>query len=179
MELPDAVTEVPEAGPTVLARLIKYEHERHIALPPHTTYALIEHPEVRKVPGAAHYAHGMLNWEGMLLPLIDLDILLHSGSIAARQAPPRYALIVAYQRIAPGPLEYGAIGLAELPLTIAVGDEAQCELPKDSALWPRLALSCFRHEGSSVPIIDTSRLFGSCHRMQVESQEEPPRTASL
>ncbi len=172
MELPDTAPEVPEAGPTVLARLIKYGHERYIALPPHTTYALIEHPEVRKVPGAAHYAHGMLNWEGMLLPLIDLDILLH-GSIAARPVPLRYALIVAYQRIAPCPLEYGAIGLAELPFTIAVGDEAQCELPGDSTLWPRLALSCFRHEGRSVPVVDTGRLFGSRHRAQVEWQEEP------
>jgi hypothetical protein len=120
----------------------------------------------------------MLSWEGMLLPLLDLDILLH-GPIAARPVPPSYALIVAYQRIAPGPLEYGAIGLAELPFTIAVGDAAQCELPGDSTLWPRLALSCFRHEGRSVPIVDTGRLFGSYHSVQVEWQEESPQTALL
>ncbi len=163
MEQPVAATEAPEVGPQVMARLIKYGHERHIALPPHTTYALIEEPEVRKVPGAALYAYGMLNWEGMLLPLIDLDVLLHSGSRTVQPAPPRYALVVAYQCIASGPLEYGAIGLAELPLTIAVDDEAQCELPADSSLWTQLALSCFRHEEGAVPILDTARLFGAYH----------------
>ncbi len=167
IELPVTASEAPEAGPQVMARLVKYGHERHIALPLHTTYALIEQPTVWRVPGAAHYAYGIVSWEDKLLPLIDLDVLLHTGSNAVSLTTPRYALVVAFQRVAFGPLEYGAIGLDELPLTVAVDDEAQCELPADSSLWTQLALSCFRHEEGAVPIVDTARLFGSYHGRQV------------
>lgn len=150
-------------GPQVAARLIEYAPGRHLALPPHTTYALLEHPAVVGVPGAAHYAYGLLAWQDTRLPLLDLNALLHAGSSAVRTAIPRYALVVAYQRVARGPLAFGAIGLNALPQTIEVGDTAQCELPGDSALWPQLALSCFEHEGKAIPIIDTTRLLSVCH----------------
>jgi hypothetical protein len=60
-------------------------------------------------------------------------------------------------------LAFGAIGLSSLSKTIAIGDDAQCELPGDSMLWPRLALSCFQYEGQAVPILDTSRVFAAYH----------------
>ncbi len=41
------------------------------------------------------------------------------------------------------------------------GDAMACELPADHDLWPRLALSCFVHEGRPVPILDTERLFAA------------------
>ncbi len=153
----------PEVGPKAVARLIEYARGRHIALPPHTTYALIENPAVVTVPGAAHYAYGLLTWQDTRVPLLDLNALLHADSGAVQTAMPRYALIVAYQSRARGPLEFGALGLAALPQTVAIGDEAQCELPSDSRLWSRLALSCFQHEGQAVPILDTARLFTGYH----------------
>ncbi len=156
-----SAAEAAESGPQVAARLIEYARGRYIALPPHTTYALLEHPEVVGVPGAAHYACGLLTWQNMRLPLIDLHALLHADTEPS--IAPRYALIVAYQSAARGPLAYGAIGLAALPQTIAIGDEAQCALPGDSKLWPLLALSCFQHEGQAVPILDTARLFAAHH----------------
>ena len=142
------------------ARLIEYAPGRHIALPPHTTYALIENPVIATVPGAAHHACGLLRWQGELLPVLDLGALLHPGASAAAAATPRYALIVAYQSAPRTPLAYGAIVLEQLPQTIAVSDDAHCALPDDSELWPLLALSCFRHEEQAVPILDTARLFG-------------------
>ncbi len=161
---PDAaIAAEPEVGPKVAARLVEYASGRYIALPPHTTYALVENPAVVAVPGAAHYAYGLLTWQDMRVPLLDLDALLHADSGAVRIAAPRYALIVAYQSRARGPLEFGALGLAALPQTVAIGDDAQCELPQDSRLWPLLALSCFRHEGQAVPILDTTRLFAAYH----------------
>lgn len=151
----------PEPGPRAAARLIEYQRGRYIALPPHTTYALIERPTVAQVPGAARYAYGLLAWQGIRLPLIDLDALLHADTSAALPSAPRYALVVAYQSVARGPVEYGAIGLVGLPQTIAVGDEAQCELPGDSDLWPLLALSCFQHSGQAIPILNTAILFAA------------------
>ncbi len=152
-----------EPGSQVAARMVEYANGRHIALPPHTTYALTAQPTFEAVPGCAHYAYGLLTWQGIRLPLLDLDALLHADPSTILSTSPRYALIVAYQSIAHGPLAYGAISMNSLPQTIAIGNEAQCALPGDSRLWPQLALSCFQHEGEAVPILDTARLFAAYH----------------
>lgn len=152
-----AAAEPADSGPQALARLIEYAPGRHIALPPHTTYALLDSPDITLVPGAAPHACGLLSWQGTRLPMIDLNALLFTG-VAARA--PRYALIVVWQVAPRTPLQYGAIALEQLPLTISVSDDAQCALPQDSLWWPQLALSCFRHAEEAVPILDTARLFG-------------------
>jgi chemotaxis signal transduction protein len=148
-----------EPRPQSAARLIEYASGRYIAFPPHTTYALIENPVIATVPGAACHGCGLLSWQEERLPVLDLNVLLHPGTSAEAVYAPRYALVLAYQRAPRAPLEYGAIVLDRLPLTIAVGDEAQCELPDDCELLPQLALSCFRHDGQAVPVLDTTRLF--------------------
>ncbi len=158
-----ASVKTAEPAPQVAARMVEYANGRHIALPPHTTYALIAQPTFEAVPGGAHYAYGLLTWQDTRLPLLDLNALLHGDPSTGLSTAPRYALIVAYQSAARGPLAYGAIGMDSLPQTIAIGDEAQCELPGDSRLWPELAVSCFQHEGEAVPILDTSRLFAAFH----------------
>lgn len=152
-----------EPGPQALARLIEYAEGRYIALPPHTTYALIENPAIVGVPGAAHHAYGLLTWQGTRLPMLNIHALMHPGASATPASPPHYALVVAYQSAARAPLAYGAIGMDKLPQTIAVGDEAQCELPNDNERWQQIALCCFQHEGQAVPIIDTARLFAVGH----------------
>ncbi|HEY6095019.1 MAG TPA: chemotaxis protein CheW [Gallionellaceae bacterium] len=164
---PDSAAETATAENTASATqaaacVVEYAHARHAALPPHTTYALLEYPEFVAVPGAARYAYGLLTWQGARVPLLNLNALLHADADAARAAP-RYALILAYQSAARGPLGFGAIGLATLPRTLAVDDAALCALPDDSCLWPQLALSCFQHEGYAVPILSTARLFAAYH----------------
>jgi len=149
--------------PHVAARLVEYANGRHIALPPHTTYALATQPAFDAVPGGAHYAYGLLTWQGARLPLLNLDALLHAEPSSVLSIAPRYALIVAYQSVALGPLAFGAIGMDSMPQTVAISDEAHCALPCDSSLWPQLALSCFEHEGAAVPILDTARLFTAYH----------------
>lgn len=159
--------------PKAPARLIEYTRGRQIALPVHTTYALIEQPTFVAVPGAAQYAYGLMTWQDSRLPLLDLNTLLHPDQGAPLTAAPNYALVVAYQREPKSPLEFGAIGLAGLPRTIAIGDEAQCELPGDSRLWPLLTLSCFEHEGRAIPILDTTRIFSNFHGQgQMEQQAQ-------
>jgi hypothetical protein len=152
-----------DAGPRAVARLVEYAPGRQIALPPHTTIELLENPAVVTVPGAAYYACGLLAWQNRLLPLIDLHALLRAYPGANSAVAPRYALVLAYQRVPRQPVEYGAISLAVLPQTVTVSDEAQCELFTDSDLWPLLALSCFKHEGRTVPILDTAKLFAAYH----------------
>ena len=142
----------------VLARLLEIAPGRCIVLPPHATLDLVEHPRPLDVPGAARYAHGLLEWQETRIPMIDVHALVHGTS--AMQLAVRYALVVAYQA-EPGRIAHGAIGLQALPLAVRVADDQACALPPDSAAWQRIALSCFRHAGEPVPIVDTGRLFGA------------------
>ncbi|HSV52353.1 MAG TPA: hypothetical protein VLJ57_09570 [Burkholderiaceae bacterium] len=164
MELPSAVAvavavAVAEPGSRAVARLVEYTPGRQVAFPPHTTLELIENPVFVAVPGAAGHAWGLLAWQGQRLALLDLDALLSARPATDRAVAPRYALVLAFQPVPQGPVARGAIGLAALPQTVTAGDDAQCELPTDSDLWPLLALSCFQHDGHPVPILDTARLF--------------------
>ncbi len=151
---------MPQTELKAPARMLEFDRGRHVALPVHTTIELIERPELVAVPGAAYYALGMLAWQGQHLAVIDLCTLLnaHRKDGALR---PRHVLVVAYQPAPRQPVQHAAIATVSLPQTLQVGNGAQCPLPEDSDLWPLIAVSCFEHQGARVPIVDTSRLFGS------------------
>jgi len=149
-------------GQRAAARLIEYKRGHHVALAPHATIELIERPALVEVPGAAYYACGLMSWQGRQLPVVDLDTLLRAYPSEYR-LPWRYGLVVAYQVAPRAPVQHGVLALPALPQTVVVGDEAQCELPTDSDLWPLIALSCFQHDGHPVPIIDCGRVFGAAH----------------
>ena len=150
------------AGRAVTARLVEYAPGRRVALAPHTTIELIEHPAPLPVPGAANYSCGLLAWQDRRLPMMDLHALL-TGQASTRASVHRYALVTAYQRAGGSTPEYGAIGMSVLPETISVGDEAFCDLPADHAIWPLVSASCFHFRGQAIPVIDTLALFGSYH----------------
>lgn len=153
----------PARVPRVAARLIEYAPGSHVALPPHTSLELIEHPAIVAVPGTAYYGCGMLSWQGRYIPVIDLAALLRAYQERFDIGQPRYALIVAYQRASGAPIEYGALALAQLPQIVEIGDDAWCDLPTDSDIWPHLSLSCVQHEHHAVPILDTAKLFMAYH----------------
>ena len=154
---------VATLAPRATARLLEYAPGYYVALPTHTTLELIEHPAIIAVPGAAYYGCGLLAWQGCHLPVINVDTLLRAYQETPALGPPRYALVVAYQRAPGNPLEHGALALTALPETVEVGDDAWCALPADSDIWPLLSLSCVQHARLAVPILDTARLFRSYH----------------
>ena len=150
-------------GARVTALLADYTRGRAVAFAPHATLELVERPVITPVPGAAYFAHGLLRWQAHFVPVIDLHTLLRAHADAALK-PPRYALILAWQRAAGAPLEHGAIGLAAPPRRLEIdADTAAFPLPNDSDLWPLIANSCLRDGEQVIPIIDTSRLFDSDH----------------
>ena len=151
------------AGQRAAARLIEYTHGHHVAIAPHATIELVERPVLVEVPGAAYYACGLMDWQGQQLPAVDLYTLLRAYPSEYRP-PWRYGLVVAYQVAPRTPVQHGVLALPVLPQTVEVSDDAQCELPSDSDLWPLIALSCFRHDGQPVPIIDCARVFGAAHQ---------------
>lgn len=147
----------------VTALMADYARRRAVAFAPHATLELIEQPAITPVPGMAYFAHGLLRWQSHFVPVIDLHTLLRAHADAPLEAP-RYALVLAWQRVAGAPLEHGAIGLAAPPRRLEVGaDTVAAPLPNDSDLWPLIAVSCVRKGQQLIPIIDTSRLFEASH----------------
>jgi hypothetical protein len=147
----------------VTALLADYARGRAVAFAPHATLELVERPVITPVPGAAYYAHGLLRWQTRIVPVIDLHTLLRAHADPTLK-PPRYALILAWQRAVGAPIEHAAIGLPAPPRRLEVGaDTVASPLPDDSDLWPLIANSCLRDGGQVIPIIDTSRLFDSDH----------------
>jgi chemotaxis signal transduction protein len=109
------------------------------------------------VPGAPYYCLGLMAWEGRQLPLLDLDTLLRA--YPAGEPSTGHVLVLAYQSAPGRALDYGAVCARSLVRMIEVADSQACELPRDSDLWPWIAMSCFEHEGRAVPVLDTARLF--------------------
>lgn len=146
------------AEPRAPARLLEYRWGSFVAFPAHTTIALIDNPAVVEVPGAPYYCLGLIEWQGRRLPLLDVNALLRAYP---EPDPPAagHVLVLAWQEAPGRPLEYGAVCARLLVRMIEVGDSQQCELPRDSDLWPWISLSCFEHEGHVVPVLDTRRLF--------------------
>lgn len=144
---------------TAPARIVAFASGHHLALPLHTTLEIVENPDIFPVPGAAPHALGLLLWQDKWIPVIDLARLLLPQSAPAAE-PPKYILVLAFQRVPGQPLEYGALVLPALPETVFVDDSMACELPNDSPLWPAISLSCFSYRDEAIPIVDTGRLLG-------------------
>lgn len=161
--LHDASAEAPADVPPaeelrVPARLLEYRPGGFVAFAPHTTIALVDSPSVMPVPGAPYYCLGLMAWEGRQLPLLDLDTLLRA--YPATEPSTGHVLVLAYQGAPGQALDYGAVCARSLVRMTEVADSQACELPRDSDLWPWIAVSCFEHEGRAVPVLDTARLFG-------------------
>lgn len=147
---------------SVAARLIEYEHGRAVALPVHTTIEVLDQAALVQVPGAAYYCSGLTRWQGNWLPVLDLAALINAYRKSYAQ-PTRHLLVVAFQAAPGEALQYGALALPSLPVTVTVSDATRCALPGDSDLWPLISLACFEHAGNAVPVLCTARLFAAHH----------------
>jgi len=116
---------------------------------------LLYSPSIFAVPQTPPHACHVLEWNGKLLPLIDLAHWLRAVS---DQEQPVVVGIIACQRSQGSTVEYAALRLAAPPVRINVEDDQACHLPESGERWSDIALSCFDHKGKSVPILDTWRL---------------------
>ena len=151
---PSTAAAPPRAIP---ARLVEYAPGCRIALPVHATLEVLEPAPIVEVPGARDGWRGLLRWRGDWLPVVDL-----AGRLGVEGAAETGGhLLVLGWRPAPGqPFRYGALVLRSMPTTLRFGDDDQCSIPTDQALWAEIALSCVWHDGRAVPIVDPARLFG-------------------
>lgn len=159
---PYAPAAVVEAAATVPARLLEYRPGRCVALAPHAALELLDRPPLTPVPGAPYYCPGLVAWQDRQLPLVDLNVLLRAYPDAAA-APLSHVLVVAWQPAPRQPLQYGALCAPALVRGVQVADGQHCALPTDSDLWPHIARACFELDGTAVPVVDTTLLFGQAH----------------
>ena len=120
----------------------------------HLLYAPASYP----VPRTPTHARRVLHWQGHLLPVLDLASRLGGEANVSDQL---IAGVFAYQGKRGGPAQYGAIWLAAPPARVDVEDSQASDLPEPVSAWEAIAISCFAHEGASVPILDLRRLYGA------------------
>lgn len=132
-------------------------------------YVMPEAGIMLPVPRAPRVALGVLDWDGQLVPVLDLARTLMPASPAVHRITALVALGRDSRRKAAA--ELGALALRDVPRRHEVPPEAQCSLPQ--ALWPhcRYFSACFEREHlPPVPVLDLARWFGA---VQAETADEP------
>lgn len=173
-------THAPHAQePAAQARLIRISSTQSIALSLYHALELIEHPQVIQVPGLEGFVYGMMSWQGRWIPLIDVFALVceqpidqtgnqtpnqpnHAANDEHANSPLKYAMVVGYRTVDEkglATIKHGAIHSTDIPKTITVTNAIQSKLPSYSTHWQRIAMSCIEHEGQTVPIVATEKLF--------------------
>lgn len=164
MQLPiEAPATAPRTAgmPVAQARLLAWREQAFVALPVRHCVELVDAPEWHAVPGAAPWCHGLLAWRGRRLPFVDLEELVLAERRDTGLQPPSHALVVSFRPAGAGDWQHGALATSQLPQAVQVGDDAACELPRDSERWPWIARSCFRWGDAVVPVLDTAAVFGT------------------
>jgi hypothetical protein len=119
-------------------------------------------PRLTRDPSAPVYCRHTIDWRGVRLPVMDLAAVFGAQ---ANALPPRWLTVAAYRNADDTAPRFGALQLARPPVAIRVTDDMACPLPETSLpeylAWSYLALSCFRHAGRAVPILDIGLLFSA------------------
>lgn len=118
---------------------------------------LIEIPTLLDVPLSPFYCRQALVWNRALLPAMDLAAWLHQKPSAQRGRT--LAGVFAYQSKPGAEPAYGALLLAGIPERAHVNDNDACALPKQPAGWRTLAISCFKKDHLSIPVLDLFCVF--------------------
>ena len=126
------------------------------AVAPHQMVGYEIGPRCQPVPLAQAHCQHLAFWRESLVPTFDLARLFTAGAEASRSA----LGILAYQSRAREPLDYLGVWLEAAPGKIVVTDEQACELPSTWCEAPlaELALACFSHSDTPVPVLNVGQL---------------------
>ncbi len=123
---------------------------------PHVVEYLLA-PETIDVPRAPGHCAGLLIWRDQIIPVIDFAP--PSVERRAPPAPPRRAVILAYQEGPAQALRFGALLVTAAPTEAWVSDDMAGPLTQMPALFRPVARACFVQQDRAIPILDTRRLF--------------------
>jgi hypothetical protein len=115
---------------------------------------IIDSPKLHLVPFAPPHCQHVLAWQGQLLPVVDMAVLLGYDPQA-----PRLLAITGHQEHAGDPTQFSALLLSAPPVAIIVGNDQVCSLPVQPEGWEKYALSCFGHRGEEIPVLHLGRIF--------------------
>lgn len=129
--------------------------QRRVAVGVREQVQLLPASAARERSGAPACCRHELDWNGRVLPVVDLGIALDGRGC---DGPQRLIGIYAYETQR-GALAAGALWLARPPRLVQVDDSAACALPADWNPPAEIALSCVALDGRAVPIIDLAAVF--------------------
>jgi len=127
-----------------------------VAMGEHEMVHFVEHPVCADIPHTPTHCQQVLWWEGEILPVLDLTAWL-TGQPAERTCTG--VSIVRWQEGPDAAPQYGALLCTGIPQKVRVKDEQVCDLPVQPSGWQEVAISCFRHNGYPVPIVDLPYIF--------------------
>jgi hypothetical protein len=116
---------------------------------------LVPTPVTVRIPRAPAHCCSVLRWEGRLLPVVDLAVLLDG---AEPQAEYRCVGVVGYRAAGESAISFGALGLTALPTKLELAEVDGCGLPDALTHWRPYANACFDHLGP-VPVLHVASLF--------------------
>ena len=148
---------------SVRAWLLNTSSEFYLATGEHELMEVLARPRTYRIPVTPEHCRQVIIWQDHLLPLLRPAFLAGVVDIVCEQ--PTFVAVAAWQEAPGEPLQYGALALAEAPVSIQVDPGPAIEPPplnggmKQEAIRDKLLLSCFKHEGKPVLVIDIKTLF--------------------
>ncbi len=126
-----------------------------IALGQHELLEVMDEIKIHDLPCGPNICHQVVKWRQHLLPLLDLSRLDDETTTPAKSS--ERAAMFAWQSAPGEPLQYAAILVHDMPLSISVNDDQSVPVPEDMApAWQTVTLACIEHEGATVilPSVD-------------------------
>lgn len=126
---------------------------------------LVDAPVTFAVPCTPGYCRRVVLWQKRLLPVMDI-----ATRVGAQPGQAPFLAVIGYQQRRGEYPQFGALMLSSPPTQLAVSDERTCRLPDEGSAWRELAISCFEHQGSPVPVLNLCRIFSSAPHRDASTQ---------
>ena len=142
----------------VRAWLLKISSTDQLAIGEHELVEILAHPQTHHIPKTPAHCRQVIIWRGLFLPLLRPALLTGRNDDTGEQ--PVFTAVIAFQENPDTPLKYGALTLAEVPVSIQVEPGPAIEPPAlSNTIRNELPLSCFRYDGSAILVFDMKKLF--------------------
>ncbi len=119
----------------------------------HEVIEVVTEGDMAPVPMAPPHCRELLQWRDQWIPVFDLA----TWRGLQPESPGRFFVVVGYAADAGG-VQYGCMRVPEFPQIVELSDQQACSLPVDAA-WSRIAISCFKGDGKTVPILSLRKVF--------------------